>query len=78
VEGDVAAAVALEEFDATLLQEFGRCDDVRGFGIAAERNDRPVLEQQKHVADFFFFTKRNQLLLQTQTGCVVDGAELDD
>ena len=35
VEGDVAAAVAFEEFDAALAQEVGRGDNVCCFRIAA-------------------------------------------
>ena len=35
VESDVAAAVALEKLDAALGEEFGRCDYVRRFRIAA-------------------------------------------
>jgi len=45
VESDVAAAVALEEFDAAPGEEFGRGDDVRGFGVAAESDDRRVFEE---------------------------------
>jgi hypothetical protein len=57
VEGDVAAAVAFEEFDAALGKEFGARDYIRGFRVAAKRNDWLVFEQEEDVADFFFFTK---------------------
>jgi hypothetical protein len=35
VEGDVAATVAFEEFDAALGEEFGAGDYVCGFRVAA-------------------------------------------
>ena len=57
VEGDVAAPVGFEEFDAALGQEFGARDHVCGFGVASEGDDRRVFEQEKHVADFFFFAE---------------------
>ena len=78
VEGYVAAAVAFEEFDPTLLQEFRRGEYVRGFGIAAQGDYRFVLQQEKDVADFFFFAEGDQLLLQFQAGGVIDSAELDN
>jgi len=38
VEGDVATAVAFEEFNAAFGEEFRGCDYVCGFGIAAQRD----------------------------------------
>lgn len=78
VEGDVAAAIAFEKLDAALGKEFGRGDDVRGFGVTAKRDDRLVLKQEENVADFFFFAQGNELPLELEAGGVVDGAELDD
>jgi len=40
VEGDVAAAVAFEELDAALGEEFAGGNDVGGFGVAAQSDDR--------------------------------------
>ena len=57
VEGDVAAAVAFEELDAALGEEFGRCDHVGSFRVAAERDDRRVFEQEQDIADLFFFAQ---------------------
>ena len=57
VEGDVAAAVAFEEFDAALGEEFGGGDYVGGFGVSAQRDDGSVFEQEQDVADLFFFAK---------------------
>jgi hypothetical protein len=36
-----------------------------------------VLEQEKNVADLFFFMQSDQLLLQAEADGVVNGAELD-
>jgi hypothetical protein len=36
-----------------------------------------VFEEEKEVADFFFFAQIDQLLLQALACVVVDGAELD-
>ena len=77
MEGNVSAAIAFEKFDATLGKEFLRRDYVRGFGVAAKRDDWCVLEQEQDIADFSFFTKDDELLLQIETGDVVNGAELD-
>jgi hypothetical protein len=77
VESDVAAAVAFEKFDAALGEEFGRGDYIGRFCVTAQRNDRLVLEQKQDVANLFFFSEIDQLLLQAQAGGVVNGAELD-
>jgi hypothetical protein len=37
-----------------------------------------VFEQKENVADFFFFAQRDELLLQTKAGGVIDGSELDE
>src|SRR5580704_11026018 len=78
VESDVAAAVAFEDFYAALREKFGGSDYVGGFGVATERDYRLVLQEEKDVADFFFFAQGDQLLLQAETRGVVDGAELEN
>jgi len=78
MERDVAAAVALEEFDAALGEEFGGCDYVRSFGVAAQRDYWLVFEQKQDIADFLFFAQSDELLLQAKACGVVDGAELED
>lgn len=45
VEGDVAAAIAFKELDAAFLQQIGRGNDVRSFGIPSQRDDGVVLKQ---------------------------------
>jgi hypothetical protein len=37
-----------------------------------------MFEQQKSIADATVFAKRDQLLLQAEPGCVINGAELED
>ena len=37
-----------------------------------------VLEQEERVGDASFFAKANELLLQSKTGPIVNGAELKD
>ena len=37
-----------------------------------------MFEKEEDVADFLFFAQGNKLLLKTQAGGVIDGAELDD
>jgi hypothetical protein len=77
VEGDVSAAVAFEEFDAALRQEFGARDYVRGFRVAAQGDYWLVFQEEENVADLFFFAERDEFLLQGLADGVVDGAELD-
>jgi hypothetical protein len=78
VESDIAAAVAFEKFDAALGKHFGRRDYVGGFGVAAQRDDWLVFEQEQDIADLLFFAQRDQLLLQAQARGVVECPELDD
>ena len=58
VEGDVAAAVAFKELNAALGKEFRGGNDIGGFRVSAQGNDWRVFEEEKDVADFFFFAKR--------------------
>lgn len=78
VESDITTAIAFEELYAALLQEFRRGDNVGGLGVAAQRDDRLMFQQEQDVADLFFLVESNQLLLQLLGGGIVDGAELDD
>ncbi len=78
VESNVSAAIAFVKLYAALGQEFGRCNHIGSLRIAPESNDGGVLQQQQHIADLLRFSQLNQLLLQAQTGGVVNGAELDE
>jgi hypothetical protein len=78
VEGDVATAVAFEEFDTALGKEFRRRDHVGCFCIAAQRYDRRMFQQKQDIADFFFLAESDKLALQAKAGCIIDCAELDE
>jgi hypothetical protein len=78
VEGDIATAITFEKLDAALGEGFGGGDDICGFRVAAQRDDWFVLEQEKDVADFFFFAEVDEPPLQAQARGVIYGAELDD
>ena len=51
VKCDIAAAIAFEHFHAALGQYFRRGNHVCSFCVAAESDDRRVLEQKEHIAD---------------------------
>jgi len=57
VEGDVAAAIAFEEFDTALGEEFGAGDYVCGFRVTAQGDYRLVFQKEENVADFVFFAE---------------------
>jgi hypothetical protein len=78
MEGDIATAVAFKKFNAALREEFRGGGHIGGFGVAPERDDRRVFEQQQDVANFFRFAQVDQLLLEAETSGVVNSAELDD
>ena len=78
MEGDVAATIALGDFDTALGKEIRRGEDVRPLGIPAQSNDRRVFEQKKSVADAAFLTQLDEALLKAQARGVIDGAELED
>jgi hypothetical protein len=59
VECDVAAAIAFEEFDAAVFQEFRGGYHVCGFRIPAKRDYWPMFEQEEDVAYLFFFAERD-------------------
>src|SRR6202790_574994 len=75
MEGDVAATIAFEKFNTALGQEFRRCNHVCSFRVAAESDDGRVFKQQKNISALFFFALVDELLLQPQASCVLDGAE---
>jgi hypothetical protein len=61
-----------------VLQEFGGSENVGGLGIAAEGYHGRVLEEQENISNLTGFAQLDQLLLQTQGGRVINGAERDD
>lgn len=75
---DIAAAIALEELDAASGKLIGRSKHVGSLGVASERDDGSVFEQQQHVADLACLAQLDQRTLQPQTFGVIDDAELDN
>ena len=78
VESYIAAAIAFENFNATLHELFGWGNDVGGLGVATQRDHRCVLQQQKQVADLAILAEFYKPLLQAQSGGVIESAELED
>jgi hypothetical protein len=78
MEGDIATPVAFKKFDAALGEEFRGGSHISGFGVAPESDDRRVFEQEQDVANLFRFAQLDELLLEAETGGVVNRAELDD
>ena len=78
VKRNIPAAIALEQLDAASRQHFGRSEHVGGFGVAAERDDGRVFEEQQHVADLSRLAPIDQFLLEAQPFAVVKRTELDN
>lgn len=57
VKGNVAAAVAFGNLNAAPGEEFGRGENICRFGVAAESDDRCVLEKQEYIADAVLFAE---------------------
>ena len=49
-----------------------------GVRIAAQGDDRRVLDEEQHVADAILLAELDQSLLQAQSGCVIAAAEIED
>ena len=47
-------------------------------GVAAQGDDRRVLDEEQHVAHAILLAELNQSLLQAQGGCVIAAAEIED
>ena len=78
VEGDVTAAVCFIDGDAALGEGFVRGDDVFAMRVAAQREQRLVLEQEQRVADALLFAQLDEHLLQFERGRIIDLAELKE
>jgi hypothetical protein len=78
VEGDVAAAVALEQPHALLRQQFSRGQQVLAPGVAAQGDDWGMFQQKHDISTPARLAHFHQRLLQAQAGSVVNGTELDD
>ena len=75
---DVPAAVAFEYLYPALSEQFGRSNDVCGFGVTAESNHRCVFEQQQHIPDEALLAQCDELFLQAQARGVIKHAELEN
>src|SRR5882762_9326600 len=78
VKSNIAASVALEDFNAAGGELFGRSEHVGSLGIASKGDDGRVFEQQQHVANLPRLAQFDEPLLQAQTFAVVEDTELDD
>jgi hypothetical protein len=78
VERNVATTVRLEKLDAASIEFFLRQENVVLLGITPQRDNRLVLQQEKHVPNLAFFSQVDELLLDAQPGGVIDSAELYD
>jgi hypothetical protein len=76
VKSHIPTAIAFEQLDALVFQLLARGEDVLLFGIAAESDDRRVLEEKESVADFSLLSRGNKVLLKAQSGSVIQQAEL--
>src|SRR5512133_2572516 len=72
VEGDVSAAIGLEEFYALAVENFAGSDNVVFFGVAAEGDNGRVLNQEKGVSDATVFAHAYERLLKFQSSRVVE------
>ena len=78
VKRNIPAAIALEQLDPASRQHFGRSEHVGGFGVAAERDDGRVFEEQQHVAGLSRLAPIDQLPLQAQPLAIIKLPELND
>ena len=77
VISNVSAAVDLVKFDAALLQEFVRGEDVGAAGVAAQGKDWGMFEQQERIADEVLLTCGDDLLLDSEAFGVGNTAEME-
>ncbi len=76
MEGNVAAAIDVEELDAALGEELRRSDHVFKPGIASQGDNRRMLQQQQGIADTTGLAQVEQRALQLQRRIVRDQAEM--
>ncbi len=78
VEGDIAAAVGFEQFDAAGGEGFAGEEDVAAVGVAAEGDDGRMFEEKEGVADTVLFAEFDEGLLEVERGGVVGEAEMEE
>ena len=75
--GDVAATVDLVQGDAAAGQELVGSQDICPVGVAAQGEDRRMLEQQQHVFNAALEAEIDELGLETEAFSVVHAAEVE-
>ena len=78
VKSHVTAAVGLMQFHSIAGQEFTRSHDILRSCIAAQSDDRRMLQQEQRVSDASFFNQTDKRLLQVQRNGVIHAAEKKD
>ena len=78
VVGDVSAAIDLVNLDTAVGEEFIAGENVGARGVASHGEDRRVFEQNERVADAVLVARFDELLLDVESGGVVDTAEMDE
>ena len=78
VISDVAATVDFVDLDAFLGEKLVGCEDVGAGGVAAEREDGRVLEEEESVANLLGHARGHDLRLDAQAFDVRDAAELEE
>jgi hypothetical protein len=78
VEGDIAAAVDLEQLDAALGQKLGRRQYMIELSIASQGDDRLVFQKEQSVVDAASLAKLHQRPLQVKRGVIRDQAEMEN
>ena len=77
VIGDVAAAIDLVKRDAALGEQFVGGEDVGAVGVAAEGQDRRMLEQEQHIFDAALVAQVGDLCLEAQRLVVSHAPEIE-
>ncbi len=77
MEGNIAAAIALEDLDSAGGQRLRGSEDMSSFGVASESNNSRMLEQQQRIAYFTQFAQIDQFPLQAQPFAIINPPELD-
>jgi len=79
VEGDVAAALRLEQLDAARREEGGRRNEILRLGAAPERDHGRMLEQEQHIVrDLAADPRAGHRALELEPARVGDEAEVHD
>ena len=78
MKGNVAASIDFVNLDPPGGEQRARGYDVIRTRVAAQGDDRRVLDKEEHVRDALLLAQLNQHLLQTERRAVIDNAEMED